>query len=115
MWTELDSVYMTWFQKKTTDLKWQYANITRHIRLEKSFTKGIKRWWYLRKLCKKANKTLLRMAKEVENKGMKPPPTKEELAEFKQSMGGEEVLNTHYMSSVKSKTKNLNMDINYGN
>jgi len=115
MWTELDSVQMTWFQKKTTNLKWQIANIKRHIRVEKSIVKGIQRWWHLRQLCKKANKTLLRLAKQVENKGLRPPPTPEELAEFKENMGGAEVFNTHHITPVKSKTKNLDMDIHYGN
>lgn len=115
MWKTLDSKDMTWLQKKTTDLQWQFSNISRHIRMQKSVIGGIKRWWHLRQLCKKANKTLLRLAKQVENKGLRPPPTPEELAEFKENMGGAEVFNTHYMTSVKIKTKNLDMDINYGN
>ena len=112
---ELDSPTMSWSQKKIVNIKWQYANITRHIRTEKSVVKGLKRWWHLRQLCKKANKTLLRLAKQLENKGLYNPPTAEELAEFKENMGGPEVFNTHHVSSIKSRTKNLDMDINYGN
>lgn len=115
MWTELDSVYMSWLDKKVTSIRWQFANIRRLIHVEHSVIKGVKRWWHLRQICKKANKTLLREAKAVQNRGMKKPPTAEELAQFKQDMGGEAVLNTHYITSVKSKTKNLDMDIHYGN
>ena len=70
MWTKLDSSDMTWFEKKTTNIKWQYANIRRLIRVEKSIIKGIKRWWHLRQLCKAANKRLFRMAKQMENNGI---------------------------------------------
>lgn len=112
---ELDSPQMTWTQKKIVDVQWQYANITRHIRNEKNVINGIKRWWHLRQLCKKTNKTLLRLAKELENKGLHKPPTANELAEFKENMGGAAVFNTHHVSSVVSKTKNIDMDINYGN
>lgn len=114
-WIQLDGPNMTWVEKKLTSVFWQYANIKRHIRLEGSVIKGTKRWWHLRQLCKKANKSLLRMAKQRENVGLRPPPTPEELAEFKKDMGGDEVLNTHYMTPVKSKTHDLNMDIKYGN
>jgi hypothetical protein len=115
MWKTLDDTNMSWLDKQIVNIQWQYANITRLIRIEKSIAKGIKRWWRLRQLCKKTNKTLLRLAKERENMGVRPPPTMEELTEFKNDMGGEAILNTHYMSSVTSRTKPLNMDIDYGN
>lgn len=70
MWTKLSDTDMSWFEKKVVDLKWQYSNIRRHIRVEGSVIKGTKRWWHLRQLCKKANKTLLRLAKEMENKAL---------------------------------------------
>lgn len=112
---ELDSPDMSWTKKKIVDIRWQYANIRRHIKVEKNIIKGVKRWWHLRMLCRKANKTLLQMAKQMENKGLRPPPTMEELAQFKKEMGGEEILNTHHISRVTRSTKNLNMDIHYGN
>lgn len=114
-WIQLDGPNMTWVEKKITSIFWQYSNIKRHIRLEHSIIKGTKRWWHLRQLCKKANKTLLREAKAVQNRGMKPPPTLEELVEFKKDMGGEEIFNTHCIEQVKNKARNLNMDIHYGN
>lgn len=115
MWKTLNDTNMTKTQKILVNIQWQYANIRRLIHVEHSVIKGVKRWWHLRQICKKANKTLLREAKAVQNRGMKPPPTMEELEQFKQDMGGEAVLNTHYITSVKSKTKNLDMDIHYGN
>lgn len=115
MWKTLDDTNMSKLDKIIVGVQWQYANIIRLIKVEKSVVKGIKRWWHLRQLCKKTNKTLLRMAKERENIGLRPPPTMEELAEFKKDMGGEEILNTHCMEQVKSKARNLNMDIHYGN
>lgn len=114
-WIQLDGPNMTWVEKKITSVFWQYSNLKRHIRMEGGIIKGTKRWWHLRQICKKANKTLLRLAKQSQNSGMKPPPTPEELAEFKQDMGGEKVLDTHYITSVKRTTNDLNMDINYGN
>ena len=114
-WIQLDGPNMTWVEKKITAIFWQYSNIKRHIRVEGGVIKGVKRWWHLRQLCKKANKTLLRMAKQSQNSGMKTPPTMEELTEFKNDMGGEEFFNTHCMEQVKSKARNLNMDIHYGN
>jgi hypothetical protein len=70
MYTELDSSRMTWTQKKIVNIKWQIAGIKRHVRLQKSIIKGVKQWWHLRMLCKKANKTLLRKAKEMENRAL---------------------------------------------
>ena len=71
MWKTLDDTNMSWLDKQIVNIQWQYANITRLIRIEKSVRKGIKRWWHLRQLCKKVNKTLLRKAKEMENKASK--------------------------------------------
>jgi len=68
MWKTLYDTNMSWIDKKIVGLQWQFSNIKRLIRVEKSVVGGIKRWWHLRQLCKKANKTLLRMAKEMENK-----------------------------------------------
>ena len=68
MWKTLDDTNMSWLDKKLVGIQWQLANIRRLIKVEKSITKGIKRWWRLRQLCKKVNKTLLRKAKEMENK-----------------------------------------------
>jgi hypothetical protein len=62
---------MKWAQQKIVDIKWQFANIRRLIKVEKSMTSGLKRWWHLRRLCKKANKRLLQMAKQMENNGIK--------------------------------------------
>jgi hypothetical protein len=70
MWKTLDDTNMTWLDKQIVNVQWQYANITRLIRIEKSLVKGIKRWWHLRQLCKKVNKTLLKKAKEMENKAV---------------------------------------------
>jgi hypothetical protein len=61
---------MSWLDKKIVGLQWQFSNIKRLIRVEKSITKGIKRWWHLRQLCKKANKRLFQMAKQMENNGI---------------------------------------------
>ena len=70
MWTEIHNPNMKWTQQKIVDLKWQFANIKRLIHVEQSITGGLKRWWHLRQLCKKANKKLLRMAKQMENNGI---------------------------------------------
>lgn len=70
MWTQLSDPSMSWLEKQIVNVKWQYANITRLIRIEKGIVKGIKRWWHLRQLCKKVNKTLLKKAKEMENKAL---------------------------------------------
>lgn len=115
MWKTLDDTNMSWLEKKIVSIQWQVANIKRLIKVEKSISKGIKRWWHLRQLCKKVNKTLLREAKAVQNRGIKRPPSPDELAKFKNDMGGEKILDTHYMTQVKNKTNSLNMDIHYGN
>lgn len=70
MWKTLDDTNMSWLDKKIVSIQWQVANIRRLIKVEKSISKGIKRWWHLRQLCKKVNKTLLRKAKEMENKAL---------------------------------------------
>ena len=70
MWKTLDDQDMSWLDKKIIAIKWQFANIKRLIKVENSIPKGIKRWWHLRQLCKKVNKTLLRKAKEMENKAL---------------------------------------------
>jgi hypothetical protein len=61
---------MSWVDKKIVSIQWQFANIKRLIKVEESVIKGIKRWWHLRQLCKKANKSLLRKAKEMQNNGI---------------------------------------------
>ena len=81
-WIKLSSPKMTWLDKQLANIHWQIANILRLIRVTKSIPKGIKRWWKLRQACKKANKTLLRIAKETEARGMKPPPDPEEVVKF---------------------------------
>jgi hypothetical protein len=112
---ELDSPYMSWSKKKIISFQWQYFNIKRHVIMADSVIGGIKRWWRLRKICKNINKALLMEAEKTKLKGLRPPPTMEELAEFKESMGGEKMLNTHCITRVTRQTKNLDMEIKYGN
>jgi len=69
-YTELDSSRMSFTQKKIMNVRWQISGIKRHIRSQKSVIKGIKQWWHLRQLCKKVNKSLLKKAKEMENKAL---------------------------------------------
>lgn len=64
MWTKLDDTDMTRLEKLFNNIKWQYYGVIRHIKLAKSISKGITRWWSLRQACKKANKKLLKMAKK---------------------------------------------------
>ena len=70
MWTELYNPNMKWTQQKLVDIKWQLSSIQRHIKTAGSVKEGIKRWWHLRQVCKKINKSLLRKAKEMENNGI---------------------------------------------
>lgn len=70
MWKTLDDKDMSWLDKKIVGIQWQLANIMRLIKVEKSVIKGIKRWWHLRQLCKKVNKSLLRKVKEMQNNGI---------------------------------------------
>ena len=70
MWKTLDDKDMTWIDKKIVGIQWQISNILRLIKVEKSVVKGIKRWWHLRQLCKKVNKSLLRKVKEMQNNGI---------------------------------------------
>lgn len=70
MWKTLDDKDMSWLDKKIVSIQWQLANITRLIKVEKSVIKGIKRWWHLRQICKKVNKSLLRKVKEMQNNGI---------------------------------------------
>lgn len=70
MWKTLYDPSMSWLDKKIVSIQWQYANIKRLIVLHNSVIGGLKRWWYLRQLCKKANKRLLRIAKEMQNNGI---------------------------------------------
>lgn len=70
MWKTLYDTNMSWFDKKIVSIQWQFANIKRLIKVEKSIIKGIKRWWHLRQLCKKVNKSLLRKVKEMQNNGI---------------------------------------------
>jgi len=70
MWKTLYDTNMSWVDKKIVSIQWQFANIKRLIKVEESVIKGIKRWWHLRQLCKKANKSLLRKAKEMQNNGI---------------------------------------------
>lgn len=67
MWKTLYDTNMSWLDQKTVGLQWQFSNIKRLIRVEKSVVGGIKRWWHLRQLCKKVNKSLLRKVKEMQN------------------------------------------------
>ena len=70
MWKTLYDTNMSWVDKKIVSIQWQFANIKRLIKVEKSIIKGIKRWWHLRQLCKKVNKSLLRKVKEMQNNGI---------------------------------------------
>jgi len=70
MWKTLYDTNMSWIDKKIVGLQWQFANIKRLIKVEESFVGGIKRWWHLRQLCKKVNKSLLRKVKEMQNNGI---------------------------------------------
>ncbi len=71
MWKTLYDTNMSWIDQKIVGLQWQFSNIKRFIKVEKSVVKGIKRWWNLRQICKKINKSLLRKVKEMENNGNK--------------------------------------------
>lgn len=70
MWKTLYDPSMGWLDKKIVGIQWQFANIKRLVKIEKSVIKGVKRWWHLRQLCKKVNKSLLRKAKEMQNNGI---------------------------------------------
>ena len=70
MWKTLYDTNMSYLDKKIVGIQWQFANIKRLIKVEKSVIKGIKRWWHLRQLCKKVNKSLLKKVKEMENKAL---------------------------------------------
>lgn len=70
MWKTLYDTNMSWLDKKIVGLQWQFANIKRLIRIEKSVVGGIKRWWNLRQACKRINKSLLRKVKEMQNNGI---------------------------------------------
>ena len=70
MWKTLYDTNMSWLDKKIVGFQWQCANIKRLIKVENSIVKGIKRWWHLRQVCKKINKSLLRKVKEMQNNGI---------------------------------------------
>jgi len=70
MWKTLYDTNMSWIDKKIVGIQWQIANIKRLIKVENSVIKGIKRWWHLRQICKKVNKSLLRKVKEMQNNGI---------------------------------------------
>ena len=70
MWKTLYDPSMGWLDKKIVAIEWQLSNIKRLIRVEKSVIGGVKRWWHLRQICKKVNKSLLKKVKEMENKAL---------------------------------------------
>ena len=70
MWKTLYDTNMSWLDKKIVGIQWQFSNIKRLIRIEKSVVGGIKRWWNLRQVCKRINKSLLRKIKEMQNNGI---------------------------------------------
>lgn len=81
-WIKLSAPEMTWFDKAYNNVFWQINNIARHIRTAKSIPKGIKRWWHLRQLCKKANKSLLKEAERTKSLGPAEPPSHEDVVKF---------------------------------
>ena len=70
MWKTLYDPKMGWLDKKIVGLQWQLSNIKRHIKMAGSVKEGIKKWWHLRQVCKKVNKSLLKKVKEMENKAL---------------------------------------------
>ena len=69
MWKTLDDTNMSWIDKKIVSIQWQLSSIKRHIK-RAGVKEGIKKWWHLRQVCKKVNKSLLKKVKEMENKAL---------------------------------------------